>query len=128
MRDKYIELIKEYIKQKPQDEFALDDLKAEVAKIGATEAEFDEAVRQITETQIQPPVQYDVSLTARSLEKALKIAKLTKFHLEERKKYIAVISLVLILIVSMNIFFQNKNEKIILSLLTYINHSFCNCF
>lgn len=110
MRDKYIELIKEYIKQKPEYELALDELKAEVLKVGATEVEFEEAIRQITE----PSIQEDASLTSRSLEKALKLARFTKFHLETRKKYVAVISLTLIIITiaSLNLNNNLENKKI----------------
>ena len=49
MRDKYIQLIKEYIKIKPEYKETLNELKNEVVSIGATEDEFEEAIRQINE-------------------------------------------------------------------------------
>lgn len=47
MRDKYIELIKEYVRIKPEYKYLLDELKKEVISVGATPEEFDEAVKQI---------------------------------------------------------------------------------
>lgn len=113
MRDKYIELIKEYIKEKPQYELAIDELKAEVLKVGATELEFEEAIRQISEPLINStrPTTAEVSFTARYLEKSLKLAKVAKFHIETKKKYVAAISFVFILLISINVFSQNKDEK-----------------
>ena len=55
MRDKYIELIKEYVRQKPEYKDALNELKDEVLNVGATEEEFDEAVKQITNIQYHSP-------------------------------------------------------------------------
>ena len=49
MRDKYIELIKEYIKQKPGYEPILDDIKKDVLLVGATEEEFEEALKEAFE-------------------------------------------------------------------------------
>lgn len=61
MRDKYIELIINYIKEKPGYEEALDDLKKEVMALGATEAEFEEAMNRITSVM-------DTPITSPSLE------------------------------------------------------------
>ncbi len=47
MRDKYIEVIKEYILQKPGYKATLDEIKKHVVTIGATEDELEEAIRQI---------------------------------------------------------------------------------
>jgi spore germination protein YaaH len=51
MRDKYIELIKEYIKAKPEYKTVLNEIKADVLTIGATEEEFDEAINQMTDAE-----------------------------------------------------------------------------
>lgn len=48
MRDKYIELVKEYIKEKPEYQTTLDEIKTNILSIGATEEEFDEAMRQVS--------------------------------------------------------------------------------
>ena len=48
MRDEYIRLIKEYIKLKPEYKHTLEEIKANVFSVGATEEEFDEAIKQIT--------------------------------------------------------------------------------
>lgn len=49
MRDKYIELIKEYIKVKPEYRYILGELKKDVLAVGATEEEFNEAVKEMLE-------------------------------------------------------------------------------
>jgi len=51
MRDKYIELIKEYIKAKPEYKTVLNEIKTDVLTIGATEEEFDEAINQMTDAE-----------------------------------------------------------------------------
>ena len=51
MRDKYIELIKEYIAAKPEYKSVLNEIKADVLTIGATEEEFDEAINQIADAE-----------------------------------------------------------------------------
>jgi len=51
MRDKYIELIREYIKAKPEYKTVLNEIKADVLTIGATEEEFDEAINQMTDAE-----------------------------------------------------------------------------
>jgi spore germination protein YaaH len=47
MRDKYIELIISYIKERPGYEEALEEIKKEVLALGATEAEFEQALTNI---------------------------------------------------------------------------------
>ncbi len=51
MRDKYIELIIEYIRAKPEYKTVLNEIKADVLTVGATEEEFDEAINQITDAE-----------------------------------------------------------------------------
>ncbi len=58
MRDKYIQLIIEYIKEKPGYEQALDNIKKEVMELGATEEEFDRAVNLITNVKQQTSSPY----------------------------------------------------------------------
>jgi spore germination protein YaaH len=51
MRDKYIDLIKEYIRTKPEYKSALNDIKADCLALGATEEEFDAAINQVTDAE-----------------------------------------------------------------------------
>jgi len=51
MRDKYIDLIKEYIRTRPEYKTALDDIKADCLALGATEEEFDAAINQVTDAE-----------------------------------------------------------------------------
>jgi len=48
MREEYIKLIKEYIKLKPEYKYILEEIKANVLSVGATEKEFEQAIREIT--------------------------------------------------------------------------------
>lgn len=48
MRNDYVKVIKDYIAQRPQYRFTLNELKNDVISAGATEEEFEEAVRQAT--------------------------------------------------------------------------------
>jgi len=48
MRDKYIELIKEYIKLKPEYKLTIDEIRASILTVGATEEELNEAIKQLT--------------------------------------------------------------------------------
>ncbi|MBI2031811.1 MAG: hypothetical protein HYT08_04330 [Candidatus Levybacteria bacterium] len=48
MREEYIKLIKEYIKLKPEYRHTLDEIKANVLSVGATETEFEQAIKEIT--------------------------------------------------------------------------------
>lgn len=48
MRDKYIELIKEYIKLKPEYKLTIDEIRANILTVGATEEELNEAIKQLT--------------------------------------------------------------------------------
>ncbi len=111
MRDKYIELIINYIKEKPGYEQALDDIKKEVLALGANEAEFDEAIRRITgvtphtnpQTQIteqfitQNTIQPDYTNTKepKIVKKLLELA-VGKKNIKLNKKYVAVIAFVFI--------------------------------
>lgn len=49
MRQEFIELIKEYINATPNHNKALHEIKANVLIMGATEEEFDEAIKQLSE-------------------------------------------------------------------------------
>src|SRR3989344_7969735 len=48
MREEYIRLIKEYVKLKPEYKHILEEIKANVLSVGATEQEFEQAIKEIT--------------------------------------------------------------------------------
>jgi len=117
MRDKYIELIINYVKEKPGYEAALDDIKKEVLALGATEGEFDEAIKKITgpvqnpltqksdnvstdfiaENTIQP--EFTKTNKPIALKKLLEFAKKAQ-ETSPKKRYVAVIAFLLIIAIS----------------------------
>ena len=48
MREEYIRLVKEYVKLKPEYKHTLEEIKANVLSVGATEQEFEQAIKEIT--------------------------------------------------------------------------------
>lgn len=62
MRDKYIEVIKEYIRQKPQYKETLDKIKEDSLLLGATEEEFEEAIRQMEAKPAKASAKYSNKL------------------------------------------------------------------
>jgi spore germination protein YaaH len=110
MRDQYIELIKGYIKEKPEYESALDELKACVLAIGATEEEFDEAIRQVTNVQKSPesiPVE-----NQNDPEKPEKLAGFMKYLKIKKRYVIALISAIVIATVLIQLNALNTGYKI----------------
>jgi len=120
MRDKYIELIKEYIKEKPEYKLTLNELKADVLTVGATEEEFDEAIRQVTGLSDSSKLILDQPETDSFLGNILKFTQSAKFHLWARKKYVAVVafSIILIVIISQIRLGDNAKNKEELSVTT----------
>lgn len=125
MRDKYIELIKEYIKQKPEYKEALHELKSEVLLVGATEEEFDEAIRQVTEpiqnqeanfnsdfileNTVQPESYSSFSEYHFRLRN---LGNFTKKHLGKKKRYVVSVAFTIILLVgATQINFNNSQQK-----------------
>jgi spore germination protein YaaH len=125
MRDKYIELIREYVKQKPGYEFTLEDIKKDVLSIGATDAEFDEAIRQITsvntqvveqvingpQTQMPKPKKKISDYLNLALQKSLIFARFGNGILHTKKKYVAAIAFVIVLIIMFPKLFENTVNK-----------------
>ena len=124
MRDKYIELIKEYIKQKPGYEPILDDIKKDVLLVGATEEEFEEAIKQITNTntnaQIIPQVNEAPAQTPQRglnisfpeiLQNSFSFAQAGGAFIQGNKKIAAAVSFVIILLIMMPKLFENINTK-----------------
>lgn len=92
MRDRYVQLIKEYIGKKPEYKNMLDALKTCVLAIGATEEEFDEAILQATQaTPIIPVASAGPIPTGNQeqqpMNKPKRFAGLMK-HLRVRKIYL----------------------------------------
>jgi hypothetical protein len=130
MRDKYIELIINYIKERPGYEAALDDIKKEVLALGATEAEFDEAIQKITGSvqnpSIKPINQVSTDFIAENtiqpeftntnepkvIKKILEFAKMAK-ETTPKKRYVAVIAFLLIIAIGVSqiIRFDNNTPK-----------------
>lgn len=102
MRDKYIELIREYIKAKPEYKSTLNEIKADVLTVGATEEEFDEAIKQITGADTSRLILEDQEEQAEKepliapSSKAAKLANKAKYHVIARKKYFTTTALVVI--------------------------------
>jgi len=122
MRDKYIELIKEYIKEKPEYKSTLNEIKADVLTVGATEEEFDEAIRQITGAKVsklilkesEAQVAQSSRMAALSVysETIAKLANHAKFHIVAKKKYFVAAALVVILLVVAFGFGKRESPKI----------------
>jgi spore germination protein YaaH len=103
MRDKYIELIREYIKAKPEYKTTLNEIKADVLTVGATEEEFDEAIRQITGADTsklileEPEEQTEKKPLIDPSSKAAKFANHAKHHIVAKKKHLAVTAALIII-------------------------------
>ncbi len=122
MRDKYIELIREYIRAKPEYRSTLNEIKADVLTVGATEEEFDEAIKQITgadtsklileeqEDQVEKKPLIDPSSIYS--QTVTKLANHAKFHIVAKKKYFVAAALVVILLVVTLGFGKKGNPKI----------------
>lgn len=94
MRDKYIELIKEYIRVKPEYKSTLDKLKACVLAVGATEEEFNEAIKQATDIP-EATRTILVGSPKQTMDKREKFAKI-KNHLRVKKIYAIALMLTII--------------------------------
>lgn len=104
MRDKYIQLIKDYIIHKPEYKQALDKLKRDTMLVGATEDEFEEAIKQLEIT----PEEIAVSNSNQNNIPANKPKRVLNM-----KKTIAFSSLLLITLISGILIFNNyeQNQK-----------------
>lgn len=133
MRDKYIDLIKEYIKTRPEYKTTLNEIKAEVLALGATEEEFDAAINQVTDeetaklilggtqvpvtekvpTQVQAPQpQPPQTAAAAAPDNTKKLTPLVWYLRDRvlaRKKYLAA-GLALLVIIFVVIFSLGKKE------------------
>ena len=118
MRDKYIELIREYIKAKPEYKSTLNEIKADVLTVGATEEEFDEAIRQITGADTSKLIleeQEEQVTKAPLIDPTSKIASHAKHHATTKKKYLVAAALVVILLVVTIGFGKKGTPKIALN-------------
>lgn len=121
MRDKYIELIKEYIKAKPEYKSTLNEIKADVLTVGATEEEFDEAIKQITGADtskliLEEPEEPELEAEKKPLiDPSSRIAMLAnhaKHHAKTKKKYLVAAALVVILLIVTLGFGKKSSPKI----------------
>lgn len=116
MRDKYIELIKEYIKAKPEYKSTLNEIKADILTVGATEEEFDEAINQLTDlpNASENFAEPELSAKEKLLKKSLNFARASKDHIFYKKTWVAAISLTLIIVIiaSLNLNNNPENKKI----------------
>lgn len=111
MRDKYIELIKEYIREKPEYKSVLDEIKACVLTIGATEEEFDEAIRQTS--GLPKTTMLMLQENIKNTEKKGKFIEFIKSHLKVRKRYAVALAATLIIVTAaLSIINSNTNNKI----------------
>ncbi len=122
MRDKYIELIKEYVKEKPQYRYILSALKEDVMSVGATEEEFDEAVRQmsglpnasaILNEANNPSKKIDLKTYYQKLQpKANQVFQISKHQVIKKKKFVAAAAFcVIVLLVSIQIIKTETPQK-----------------
>lgn len=88
MRDKYIELIREYIRAKPEYKLTLNEIKADILTIGATEEEFDQAIQELSGLP---------NASKTFAEPKLKTKLTAKNHIFYKRKWIAAISLLVII-------------------------------
>jgi spore germination protein YaaH len=100
MRDQYIELIKGYIKEKPEYEFALDKLKECVLAIGATEEEFDEAIKQVTDADARKTQESIPIENPKEPEKTSRFAKFIKY-LKIKKRYVVALACIIIIVLTL---------------------------
>lgn len=108
MRDKYVELIKEYVKAKPEYRYLLNELKKDVMMVGTTEEEFNEAVKQMAALPKGPSVVSEIKekspdkkidfqlIYAKLQPKFQELVIVTKHHAIKRKKWIAAVSVVVL--------------------------------
>lgn len=106
MRDEYIRLIKEYIKLKPEYKHTLEEIKSNVISVGATEEEFDEAIKQITglpsSTQFMTPQQ---ELKEEDLAEETKVKKILK------NKRVIGAGIALLLLITGSFFLPSSEKK-----------------
>jgi spore germination protein YaaH len=111
MRNNYVELIKEYIKEKPEYKTILNELKATILTIGATEEEFDEAIKQVTglpkTSNLIPSEDQQTPLISGNFTNFIRP------HLKIRKRYAVAFVATIIAVIVFNKFYTiNPNYKI----------------
>lgn len=124
MRYKYIELIKEYIKEKPEYKHTLRELKKNLSMVGATDEEFHEALKQTMSLlkeekngKTKQKVKYHLEKSNAYLnilkDKLGIFLNYSKYHAIRKKEWIAFASFILLIFVSVN--FLNSTRKTVLS-------------
>ena len=95
MRQKYVDIIKDFINKKPEYKEILDEIKQDTEIVGATEEEFEEAIKEVETTQEEP------------VGKKAKIKKIASSHPKTFKLSALAISFVILMP-----FFAIKNKPI----------------
>jgi spore germination protein YaaH len=112
MRSKYVEIIKEYIQQKPEYKSTLNELKACVLTIGATEEELDEAIKELSGL----PGASNLILKEYSQDRqnTSKFADFFRYHLRIRKGYAIALAVAVIIGIGLTHFNSfSPNYKIV---------------
>lgn len=92
MRQKYVDLIKDFINKKPEYKVTLDEIKNDSLSVGGTEEEFEEAVKEIERGNTGPSKKRSFST-----RKALRVG--------------VVVVLILFLVPSFIFVYNNQNDK-----------------
>jgi len=99
MREKYIELIVEYLKQRPDYKTNLNYIRANVLAVGATKEEFHEAIRQIMDIPSQKTNE-SFKKPLESLKNASgRIPEVVKFGVKSKKKYFTAAAVLIIILI-----------------------------
>ena len=119
MRDEYIRLVKEYIRLRPDYEHVLEELRENVKEVGATNEEFDEAIKQFTDKpRFSRSKNLILKYSDNTKNKTLAFLKITRSILSGRKKYIFTFSLsvfLLAIFLAPKLFEKNKIKVVNLS-------------
>lgn len=99
MRNEYIELIKKYIGDNPEYKSTLNELRTSVLAIGATEEEFDEAIKQIT--GLSETSNLILKEDQKQPEKPEKAPGFSK-HLKIRKRFVILAGIAVFILIALN--------------------------
>jgi len=103
MRQKYVDLIKDFINKKPEYKEILDEIKQDTEIVGATEEEFEEAIKEVEASQEEP------------VGKKEKVKTILSSHPKTLRLSVAAISLVILMpffSIGYEKFFQGNNKMI----------------
>ncbi len=108
MRPEYIKLIKEYITNNPEYRFTLNELKNKVLAIGATEDEFEEAIKEETNPNFQFQNPQAISQVQQSIQTPSIIQKIISF-VTKRERFLAYTFVAILIFTSALIYIFGQN-------------------